>query len=70
MVSLVCGESVNGDPSHPDDGSEVNKEGEEMLGKGFKEEALDPVQILGDASRRQTRESGRSLGENLEEKLG
>lgn len=46
MVSLVCGENGNGDPSHPDDGSEVNEEGEEVPGKGFEEEALDPVQNL------------------------
>ncbi|KAE9390007.1 hypothetical protein BT96DRAFT_946442 [Gymnopus androsaceus JB14] len=62
--------SGNGDPSHPGDGSEVNEEEEEVPGKGFEGEALDPVQNLGDASRRQTRESGRSLGGNLEEKLG
>ncbi|KAE9386263.1 hypothetical protein BT96DRAFT_949233, partial [Gymnopus androsaceus JB14] len=67
--SLVCGESESGDPSRLGVGSEVNEEEVEVPGKGFEEVALDHVQILGDVSQRRTRESGRSLGENLEEKL-
>ncbi|KAE9399003.1 hypothetical protein BT96DRAFT_939680 [Gymnopus androsaceus JB14] len=68
--SLVWGESESGDLSHLSVGSKVNEEGVEVPGKGFKEVALDHVQILRDVSQRRTCKSERSLDENLEEKLG
>ena len=69
-MSLVCEESESDDPSRLDDGSVVSKEGPEGLGKGFGEAELGLVRILGGVSQRLSRESVRSPGENLEERLG